>query len=33
KDTAAGLVGVAKPVAEEVVTRVKNTVNDLVNRK
>ena len=33
KDTAKGMVGIAKPVAEEVFNKVKNTVTDLVGRK
>ena len=33
KDTAVGMVGVAKPVAEEVFNRVKDTVSDLAKRK
>jgi phage-related protein len=33
KDTAMGLAGVAKPVAEEVINKVKSTVTSVVNRK
>jgi ElaB/YqjD/DUF883 family membrane-anchored ribosome-binding protein len=33
KDTAMGMVGIAKPVAEEIFNKVKSTVTDLVGRK